>query len=211
MTDARVRILALGGVAGPAVFATLIVVCGALRPDYSHVRQFISELGATGTPNAALMNGAGFLPAGLLLAAFGASLAVAFPRGTVTFVAAGCLTGFGLGHVGAGIYSCDPGCPLQNASWESAMHDRISEVAFVSGIAGTALWAWVFRRRPGWRSLAAYSAVTSVTALALLIAMVASFEARAFTGVWQRAFVGTLYLWCAVVGVRVYRAERSLP
>jgi hypothetical membrane protein len=203
--DSRVRLLALGGVAGPALFATLTVVCGALRPDYSHVRQFISELGATGTPNATFMNVAGFLPAGLLLAGFGVSLAVSFPRRGAPLVAATCIVLFGLGDVAAGLYSCDPGCPAEGVSWQATLHDRVSLLAFLVGIAGLALWARVFRRLPAWRSLATYSAVSSVLALGLLIAIGLSIQTRAFTGVWQRLFLGTLYLWCAVVGVRVFR------
>jgi hypothetical membrane protein len=203
--DSRVRILALGGVAGPALFTTLIVVCGALRPDYSHLRHFISELGATGTPNAALMNFAGFLPAGLLLAGFGASLALWFPRRRVSLVAAGCIAVFGLGHFAAGVYSCDPGCPLEGASWQATVHDRVSLLAFVAGIAGVVLWARVFRGLAAWRSLATYSTVSSLAALGLLVGLGLSMEARVFTGALQRLFIGTLYLWCAVVAVRMWR------
>jgi hypothetical membrane protein len=203
--DSRVRLLALGGVAGPALFVTLFVLCGALRPEYSHVRQFISELGATGTPNATLMNVAGFLPAGLLLAGFGVSLALWFPRRGTALVAATCIALFGLGHVVAGIFSCDPGCPLEGASWQATVHDRVSLLAFLSGLAGVGLWARVFRRLPAWRSLATYSAVSSVIAVGLLIGFGLSTQTRVFTGAWQRLFIGTLYLWCAVVGVRLFR------
>jgi hypothetical membrane protein len=205
MMDSRVRLLALGGVAGPVLFATLVVVCGALRPGYSHVHQFISELGATGTPNATLMNVVGFLPAGLLLAGFGVSLARSFPRRGLTLAAAVCIAVFGLGHVAAGVYSCDPGCPLEGVSWQARVHDRVSLLAFLAGIAGVALWARVFRRLPTWRSLATYSAISSVIALGLLIGFGLSTQTRVFTGAWQRLFIGTLYLWCVVVGVRVFR------
>jgi hypothetical protein len=203
--DARVRILALGGVAGPALFVALIAVCGALRPDYSHVRHFISELGATGTPNAALMNAAGFLPAGVLLAAFGVALALSFPRRGAALPAAACVTAFGLGHVAAGLWSCDAGCPIEGASWEATVHDRVSLAAFLAGVAGVGLWAVVFRRLESWRSLATYSAVSSVIALGLLGGLGLSMQTRAVTGAWQRLFIGTLYLWCAVVGLRVFR------
>jgi hypothetical membrane protein len=52
-----------------AVFL-LTVIGGANFPNYSHASQFISELGASGAPNARVINLAGFLPAGLLLIAF---------------------------------------------------------------------------------------------------------------------------------------------
>lgn len=67
------------------------------------------------------------------------------------------------------------------------------------------LWAYCFRAA-AWRSLWSYSAVSSVVALALLLVLNASEESRAFTGVWQRLFVATLDLWCAVVAFRVFRS-----
>lgn len=74
------RVLALGGLAGPVLFSTVVIVCGTLRPGYDHATQFMSELGETGGSHASLMNFVGFIPSGLLLAAFGASFAWLLPR-----------------------------------------------------------------------------------------------------------------------------------
>ncbi len=74
------RILALGGVGGPVLFAAVVLVCAALRPDYSHSMQVMSALGETGGPNALLMNAAGFVPTGLLLMGFAISLSRLVPR-----------------------------------------------------------------------------------------------------------------------------------
>jgi hypothetical protein len=60
--EVKVRLLCLGGVAGPALFTAVVILCAALRPNYSHVAQFVSELGARGTSHAELMNLAGFVP-----------------------------------------------------------------------------------------------------------------------------------------------------
>lgn len=201
------RFLSLGGVAGPVLFTAVVIVCGALRPDYSHATQFISELGARGTSRAALMNFAGFVPTGLLLASFGVSLAFLLPRHTTSVLAAACITVFGLGITFAGIYSCDPGCPHQGASWEATLHDRVAAVTFLSGIAGSALLAYLFRGLTTWRSLWLYSAISSAVAFGFLIASTASVESRWLTGLWQRLFIGTLYLWCMVVSLRAFRCS----
>ena len=200
------RSLALGGVAGPVLFASLVVLCGALRPDYSHVTQFISELGESGGSDAWLMNLLGFVPSGLLLAAFGASLGFLLPRTSLSLAAAMFIAVYGLGITGAGLYSCDPGCPSQNLSSEATMHRTASIVSFSAGILGIALWAYCFRPLVAWRSLWRYSAISSAVALALLLVLDASEESRAFTGVWQRLSIVTLDLWCAVVGLRAFRS-----
>ena len=78
------RLLSLGGAAGPVLFATAVVVSGALRPEYSHVTRFMSELGEAGGSRSYLMNYGGFIPTGLLLIGFSVSLFRSFAR-TRTF------------------------------------------------------------------------------------------------------------------------------
>ena len=203
------RILALGGVAGPVVFAMVIIVSAALRPSYSHVTNMISELGANGTPYAVLMNYAGFVPTGLMLAAFGVALAGAFPRQRLALVGAVLVTLFGAGVAFSGVISCDPGCPQSGGSFENLVHDRIAPVAFLSLIVGTAILGFHFRRLPAWRHLAAYSLVTSGIALLCFVALANSLESRVLTGLWQRLMLTSLFLWCAVVGVGAYRGAAS--
>jgi hypothetical membrane protein len=202
----------LGGVAGPVVFAVATLVSAALRPGYSHVTNMISELGATGTPYAALMNYAGFVPAGLMLAALGVALAGVLPRQRLALAGAVLVTLFGAGVASSGVISCDPGCPQSGGSFENLVHDRIAPIAFLSHIAGAAILGFCFRRLPAWRHLAAYSLITSGIALLCLVALASSLESRVLTGLWQRLMLASVLLWCAVIGLGAYRGSspRSL-
>lgn len=203
------RILALGGIAGPAAFAVVVLICATLRPDYSHVTNMVSELGATGTPYAALMNDAGFVPAGLMLAAFGVALAGILPRQHLVVAAAVLVTLFGVGVAASGILSCDPGCPRSGGSLENLLHDRIAPLTFLCLIAGTAILGLRFRRLPAWRHLALYSLLSSGLALVFLAALASSLESRTLTGLWQRLMLTVLFLWCAVVGLNAFRSPAS--
>ena len=127
------RILALGGVAGPALFASVVVLCAALRPEYSHITQVMSELGETDGLHASLMNAAGFVPSGLLFMAFGGSLALLVPRTRISAVGALLVVLFGAGIAAAGVFSCDSGCPRQGISREATLHIIVSVIAFLSG------------------------------------------------------------------------------
>ena len=199
------RLLALGGVAGPVLFTTLVIVCAALRPDYRHLYQFISELGATGTPNAALMNLAGFIPAGLLMAAFGVALTRTLGSGVRSLVAGALVTWFGVGVLFAGVVSCDAGCPMgPGVSREARLHDLVSISAFTSAILGIGLWAFEFRRLPPWERLWKYTAVSSALSAVLMASLAASIDGRFLTGLWQRLLLGTLFVWYAVAGLRLY-------
>lgn len=202
------RMLSLGGALGPLVFAAAVLVAAALRPDYSHVDNFISELGAHGTTHAALMNYAGFVPGGLMLAAFGVALAGALPRRSSTLAAAALVTLFGCGVAASGFISCDAGCPQAAGSIENAIHNAIAPVAFLSLIAGTATLGLCFRGLPDWRALSLYSLLTSAFALGFLAALAGSLDTRELTGLWQRILLAVLFLWCAVIGVHAFQLAR---
>ena len=51
-------------------FLTTIILAGAYEPDYQHMSQYISELGATGAANGQWVNLGGFIPASVLLVFF---------------------------------------------------------------------------------------------------------------------------------------------
>ena len=201
------RTLTLGGVAGPAIFSVVTLVCAALRPRYSHLTNVISELGATGTPNAPLMNYAGFVPTGLMLAAFGVAMLRVLPRQRLTMKAAALVTLFGCGIAASGIFSCDPGCPQTGGSLEHVIHDGIAPAAFLCLIVGAAILGTDFRRLPKWRHLATYSLLTSAFALVFMVALISSLETRTRSGLWQRLMIATLFLWCAIIGLRGYRSS----
>jgi len=208
------RLLTLGGIAGPILFSAVVIVSAALRIDYSHIANFISELGATGTPYASLMNYAGFLPAGLMLAAFGVALVRALPRRRTTILAAILVTLFGAGVAASGIASCDPGCPQIGGSVENLVHNRIAPIAFLCLIAAAGILGVLFRGDTAWRSLSVYSLISSLVGLCLLVALASSLDARELTGLWQRLLLTVLFLWCAVIGLRAFRhpvAHSSAP
>lgn len=177
-----------------------------MRPGYSHATDVISELGATGTPYAALMNYVGFVPAGLMIAAFGVALSRAVSRQRFSSIAAGLVTIFGWGMAASGIFSCDAGCPQGEGSLENRIHAAIAPPIFACFIAGVAMLGERFRSMPPpFGRLATYSIVTSALALSFMIALVLSLESRTFSGIWQRLMIASLFVWCAVVSVFIRR------
>jgi hypothetical protein len=203
------RVLSLGGVVGPVLFSLITVVSAALRPDYSHATSFISELGATGTPYAHIMNYLGFVPAGLLLAAFGISLMRLTSRHVLAVAGSALVVLFGLGVAASGIISCDAGCPVSGGSLEDALHNLIGPFSFIALSCGVGLLGVAFRRLAYFRPFSLYSFVTSVLGLLFIVAILGSLEAKTLTGLWQRLFLATLFLWCAVIGMRAFRHRQQ--
>jgi hypothetical membrane protein len=202
------RRFAVGGVTGPVLFSFVTVVSAALRPDYSHMTSFISELGASGTPYAPLMNYLGFVPAGLLLAAFGIALVHVTSPHVLALIGSVLVVLFGLGVAASGIIPCDPGCPLSGGSLANTIHNAIGPVSFIALICSVALLGYAFRRLPELRAFSLYSLLTSGLALLFMIALVKSLDAKTLTGLWQRLLLATLFSWCAVLGLRVFRHYR---
>jgi hypothetical protein len=195
----------LGGVAGPVLFSSATILSAALRPGYSHVSSFISELGASGTPHASLMNSLGFVPAGLLLAGLGIALLRVTSSHASGIVGSVLVALFGAGVAASGVLSCDPGCPLSGGSRENTVHNVIGPASFVALACGAGVLGFAFRRLPGFGELSRYSFATSALGLAFFAGIVSSLEAKDVTGLWQRLFLATMFLWCALVGVRVFR------
>ena len=201
------RALTLCGVAGPIVFVSVVLAAAAGHPGYSHVASFMSELGATGAPRAALMNYTGFIPSGTLLTAFAISLMGALPRKRLITAGVVLVMLFGIGVVAAGVFSCDLGCPTSGGTRENQIHNVIGPACFICLIAGTGLLGWAFRAAPDWRGLSVYSVATSAVALVFFLGLVGSLESRTLTGLWQRLMLGTLFLWCGVAAVHAFRLE----
>ena len=201
------RALTLGGIVGPIVFVSVVLAAAAGHPGYSHLASFMSELGAIGAPRAALMNDAGFIPAGTLLALFGLSLMRTLPRQPLVTAGAVLVALFGVGVGVAGVFSCDLGCPVSGGTIENQIHNVIGPACFLCLIAGTGILGWTFRRLPAWRSLSAYSLATSAIAFVFFLGLVSSLESRLLTGLWQRLMLGTLFLWCGVAAVHAFRLE----
>ena len=198
------RYFGLCGVAGPALFTLTTIVCSSIRPDYNHISDLISELGATGTSNAQLMNFAGFIPAGVMAVCFGLTLFFILPKRLLTRIGAALLAMFGLGIIIQGLFSCDPGCPIKG-SMEHTIHDQVAGPTFLCAILGALLLGISFRKFSEWRRLWIFSVLSAVISLCFLVGVIITFETRTITGLWQRLLVLTLFVWMVIFGLRILK------
>src|SRR5215467_8490071 len=102
---------AAAGMASPIVLATAAILVAWPRPDYSHLRNTLSELGMAGAPAAAWMNYAGIVPAGLLVSVSALAVYRAFGAGTSS-IAGGILLALGGAGLAASALSPWRGAPM---------------------------------------------------------------------------------------------------
>lgn len=209
MKKTNLKLLLLGGIVGPVLFTTVTLICASLRPDYSHMQQFISELGATGTSNTELMNFAGFIPSGVFILLFGVSLMLLLPRSLLSLSGSTLIAIFGIGMIIVGVFSCDVGCPREG-SFENNIHDLVSPPMFIMVIIGMLLLGISFRMNPVLRKLWVYSLVSALLSLFFMIALINSIGSYTYMGLWQRLLLATIFLWCVVVSVQIFKFNSNL-
>lgn len=198
------RIGNLCGLLAPVLWASAIIFCGSLRPEYSHFTQYISELGERGSSTEFMMRYAGFVPTGLMHAAFSAFLYVTFKGSRLVAVAAMMLAVNGVARIGAGIFPCEMGCAGPRLLLSQKLHSLSAGVGFLALIAAPILWGILFRRNKSLRDLSLYSMCSGFLGLVFLLLMLWSAELRVGTGLYERLSTGVLSLWVLVFAARLW-------
>jgi hypothetical membrane protein len=188
MSDVMLARLAI---AANLMFWPLLFVMAAIRSDYSHLHQAVSELGAVGAPHMWAWNILGYVVPGLMLAVFGWSLVRRLRPGSR--VAAALLALSGIGMAAAGLIPADMN---DRRGLLTSLHIVGSSLSVLAWLPSMIVVAALARRtRPE-------IAVASGVALA---AMIGSF---ALYGVWedtpalvQRITFGVYLGWYLVAGL----------
>lgn len=184
----------------PVWFIVTYLVMSAMRPDYDHTDQAISELGSLDAPNLWAWNILGYILPGLAIALLGLALKREFaPRNRSALIPAMALVAVGLFMALSGVF------PANMADFQSAT----TQIHYVGALGSYAAFAvaafWlpaVFRKSSSWRWIAAPS-------LVIVIASVATGVLR-FVGmasIGQRLTFTCVFLWVALVGFALWRAH----
>ncbi len=108
---------------------------GAVKPDYSHINQFISELNATGTPYARTIGWIGFVPFGV----FASILLIATERKApvhgISRLGYWMLLAEPIAYIGSAIAPCDIGCPTEGSP-SQILHNLLGVITFLSTTLG---------------------------------------------------------------------------
>ncbi len=196
-----IRLLALGGIVGPLLFAVVIVMAASLYDGYSHIGQAISELGGEGAQYA-LLQSANFFVMGVLIIGFAWGLA----RAPGSSVLGAMLVGlFGLSSgIGNALLPCDLGCAGQTAI--GLLHNITGMLGFLAAIVGMFLLTHRWRQNPSWKSHIGFTRGAAVVAIIGLVGFVATKATGVeIYGLAQRVFVGALMLWIVVTALQLYR------
>ncbi len=183
---------------GPVVFISAIVVSGLLQPSYSHISQFISELGAENAPNQLYMNYFGIIPFGLSICLFSVA-GIFYSKPKVQKLAFIILSLTGILFVIAGIFNCDEGCAFEDMSQKSIIHNMSAFSAFLLSILVQLLVGiLVFTKRR--TRLTTYSFLAGIIGIILFYLISKAGIYSEFRGLFQRFFLTNFLVWLIVSG-----------
>lgn len=196
-----VRSLAVCGIIAPLLFATLVITAASLRTGYSHVSQFISELGYGS--NAVVQN-ADFVLTGLLIILFSYGLHKGVSGGVGSRIGPAFVAAFGIGLIGAGVFPGDPASPTIQMS-----HFLFASVAEIVGAVVPLAMCRRLAKDSSWRGYATLSLLTGIVGLVLLIVFYVGVFGSGILDPWkgavQRLFWAVPSLWIEFAAVKLLK------
>jgi uncharacterized protein DUF998 len=212
-----VRTLAWFAIATQVVFVAAWIVAGALEDGYSHLDHHISELGADGAANPAIVNTAIVL-LGLGIAALAPALIRVLPHRTATRVAAGLFLLSGLAIVISGLFNADCSSAVDATCqdrWDAWDVDTSSKIHAWASFVGQLLFLatpFALARALWNRPAAAPTLAAGVIGLGIGVGSTVLFGIdHAPDGLTQRLGLAALHVWIILVAVGILWETRRAP
>jgi Protein of unknown function (DUF998) len=216
-----VRIAAWTALAIQPLFIAAWLVAGALEPGYSHLFNYISELGARTAESPWIVNSALVL-LGLSAFAVAGGVAVTLPRRPAAFVASGLLAAFGLSIILAGFLQVDcTGVTREclaareagEVSSEHVAHGWLASAASLTLIASAFAVARALNDRPaGAAALAAGAVGVMAVGLSMAWFAIGDGERTAVDGLLvARPEFLLAQIWLSTLAAGVLYATRTQP
>jgi len=187
-----------------AVLALVVtLLAGALLPNYSHTKSYISELGAFGVPNGEIVSFAGFLPIGLLILIF---LFLVSPFVTMkghARVGYWLLLGIAASYIGAAFFRCDLACPA-SGSERQAIHNLLGLMGYGAGGIGLLMFASSIHNI----SLRRFFRVAGAMSIFALF-LIGTPQLEMWRGAFQRVAEIVLFPSLLLIGFRVASTEKN--
>ncbi len=194
------KVAALSGLLGVACVVVLTIAGGWAWPGYDHTTQFISELGATGAPHAAVINFGGFVPAGILLSVFAVLAWHALPRSSYATIGAIGLVLFAVGYLAAAAFPCDFGCRPAEPSASQALHNLFGLAGYL--FAPMTLFMLGLGARH-WRGGVWLSRLGRIAAVPALLGLM--FLESSYSGAAQRVLEASVLAWVVACALFLWR------
>jgi len=201
------KVLIYCGIAAPVLYVATAIIGAALRPDYSHIVNAISELLSNGAPNKAVLDIVFNIYNALLLAfAIGAFLVLKnSPR--ISRVAMGILIGIQVLSFSWGFFPMDP--LGAEATFAGTMHNVLGGIVAFATIIMPLLTGLGFRYTDDFKRYATFSFIASaIIFVSGLTGVILAGQGYLVFGLFERITIGTYEVWIFVTALNLLKIMR---
>ena len=192
--------LSLVGLFASLWLAVGVFIAGKNYPNYNHATQFLSELGASGSPTQKLSPIINNFPLSLLFIAFGIYI-----LNSTGFIFIGYCTIFhGIGTLVAGVFPMDLDPYTKIPTMSCKIHSTAGFVMFVSLLAASSFAA--FSTSFGF-TFKAVSIVATLFTLYFTVKLSKEFSSKGNVGLYQRLSYGCQLIWLSLLSVFLFGAN----
>ena len=196
------------GIAAPVLYIATAIVGAALRPDYSHIVNAISELLSNGAPNKAILDIVFNIYNALLLAfAIGAySVLKNSPR--ISRIAMGILIGIQVLSFSWGFFPMDP--LGAEATFAGTMHNVLGGIVALATIIMPLLMGLGFRQGSDFKRYSTFSFIASaIIFVSGLTGVILAGQGYLVFGVFERITIGAYEVWIFVTALNLLKILRA--
>lgn len=201
------KVLIYCGIAAPVLYVATAIIGAALRPNYSHIVNAISELLSNGAPNKAVLDIVFNIYNALLLAfAIGAFLVLKnSPR--ISRVAMGILIGIQVLSFSWGFFPMDP--LGAEATFAGTMHNVLGGIVAFATIIMPLLTGLGFRYTDDFKRYATFSFIASaIIFVSGLTGVILAGQGYLVFGLFERITIGTYEVWIFVTALNLLKIMR---
>ena len=202
------KILLYCGIAAPILYGVTVIVGAAMRNDYSHIINAISELISNGAPNKAILDVIFNIYGALLLAfAIGGYIALKnAPR--LCLVAMGIFIGIQIISFSWGFFPMDP--IGAEPTFAGTMHNAFGGIVALASIVMPLLMGLGLRRSDDFHGYAIYSLISSaIIFVSGLSGVILAGQGLHVFGFFERITIGTYEVWIFATALNLLKLVQA--
>jgi hypothetical membrane protein len=195
------KIILLAGVLAPVWMLFGVYHCAKLYPNYSHIKQVMSELGARNRPTTRIHPYINNYPIGILFILFGVAILLSLQHEKIIVVTAYMIIGQGISHLITGLFPCDEDLGKIKPSTTQIIHNLAGIIMLITLIIPVAWWG-ISAASSMW--FAIFSWICLIVFAVYFYSMVKSLKKEHNLGLYQRISFGALAFWVAVLSINLF-------
>ena len=202
------KLLAVSGIVFIIFFNIVISILSVIRQGYNPLTQYISALGETGAPNAAIAS-IMFIISGILLLSFSIGLYVGIKKEKYSFIGPFLIAiSATVDLIGSGIFPCDPGCA--GATTIGRIHLLISIIGGIAVILAPFFIWRSLKKDELWQKYDTFSLIIGVLMILMFGVFMISYSLEILIGLTQRISSGIFNVWILILAIKLFKLSDQL-